>query len=99
MSLRVRLAQLERVHGAGRCPRCRGRDEQLTVFGPSGEAADYLAGRVPEAELPPQAGPCPACGWGPTVTVIYEVVVDGPEKTRAVDALRRQEREGASGRG
>ena len=30
MSLRGRLTKLERVHGVGRCPHCRGRDERLT---------------------------------------------------------------------
>ena len=92
MSLRGRLTKLERVHGVGRCPHCRGREERLTVFGPSCAVADYLAGRVPEAELPAEAAPCPACGWEPTVTVIYEVIVDGPEEARVVDALRREER-------
>ena len=43
MSLRGRLTKLERVHGVGRCPHCRGRDERLTVFGPSCAAVDYLA--------------------------------------------------------
>ena len=38
------------------------------------------AGRVPEPELPPEAAPCPACGWEPTVTMVYEVVVDSPEQ-------------------
>jgi len=65
MSLRSRLAKLESGHGGGRCPLCRGREGRFTAFGPSCEAPVYLAGRVPE--LPPEAGPCPACGWEPTV--------------------------------
>jgi hypothetical protein len=93
MSLRSRLAKLERGHGVGCCPLCRDRDERLTVFGPSCEEADYLAGRVPQPELPPEAAPCSACGWEPTVTVIYEVVVDSAEQARAGDAFRREEQE------
>jgi hypothetical protein len=73
VSLHTRLARLEKGTGGvgGRCPRCSCRQGRLTVFGPCCAAADYLAGRVPPPELPPEAGPCPACSWEPTVTVIY----------------------------
>src|SRR5262245_15356269 len=87
MSIRARLAKLERGTGAGRCPVCRLREELVHVFGPSVDAADYPDSELPEQDvpddqLPPDALPCPACGWAPTVVVIVEVLVNDREQSQ-----------------
>ena len=87
MSIKSRLAKLERGRRDGRCPLCWGRDEVVHIFGPSVDAADYPDGELPEQDipddqLPPDALPCPACGWEPTVVVTVEVVVSNPEQVR-----------------
>jgi hypothetical protein len=69
-----------------------GTKEAAVSLGPSCKAADYLAGRVPQAEPPPEAARCPTCGWEPEVNLIRFSVVKTREEVRAVDALRREAR-------
>jgi hypothetical protein len=85
MSIRARLAKLERLALAGgRCPACRDRPGQVLRF---------YRRDAPGAELVADPGPadddagdaCPACGWRPDVVDVVEEIVTGPADPPAAE--------------
>jgi hypothetical protein len=54
-------------------------------------AVAYLAGVEPEPEPLPDAEPCPACGWGPKVVEVVEILAGSRAEVDALRALEAAE--------